>query len=180
MSQPRWPDPQSSPAYGDEPGRYGLPQGRSYDDESYGDDLQTRRVSRGRAHESDRAAPRWGMLPGRFGVFLVIGTAALGAFVSAVTNRAPGVVLGVFLVAGTVIAVLSVRPHRGYLIFPVPALAYLGAALIAGMIYDRGSDGSRTVLAINGTQWIANGFAAMAIATSAAILITIIRWFRHR
>jgi hypothetical protein len=87
-------------------------------------------------------------------------------------------VLGVCLVAGTVAGALAVRPRTGYLILPVPAIAYLIAALIAGLIYNRSNDGSSTFLAVNGTQWIASGFIAMAVATGLAIVITAIRWRR--
>lgn len=118
------------------------------------------------------------MLPVQFGVCVVIGGAALGALVTTVLNRPPGIVLGVFLVAGTIAAALAVRPRAGYLIIPVPALAYLVAALIAGLIHDRASDGSRAALVINATQWVADGFIAMAAATVLVVLITAARWRR--
>ena len=121
---------------------------------------------------------RWGKLPGRFGVLVVIGSAAVGALVTAVTGSAPGIVLGACLVAGTVAGALAVRPRTGYLIIPVPAIAYLLAALIAGLIYNRSNDGSGTFLAVNGTQWIASGFIAMCLATGLAIVITALRWRR--
>lgn len=109
-------------------------------------------------------------------MFVVIGSAAIGALLTALTGSAPGIVLGVCLIAGTVGAAFAVRPRAGYLIIPVPALAYLGAALIAGLIYNRSNDGSGTFLAVNGTQWIASGFIAMAVATGLAIVIMVARW----
>jgi hypothetical protein len=90
----------------------------------------------------------------------------------------PGSVLGVFVVAGTVAAVLAVRPRSAYLIIPVPALAYVVAATIAGLIHDRASDSSLTGLAVHAAQWIASGFLAMSAATLLAIALTAVRWPR--
>ncbi|MGH3157172.1 MAG: DUF6542 domain-containing protein [Streptosporangiaceae bacterium] len=135
--------------------------------------------SRGRAADRGRVRrPRWGNFPGRLGVCVVIGSAALGALLTALTNSEPGGVLGVFLVGGTILAALAVRPRTGYLIIPIPALSYLVAALIAGMIYNRNNDGSSTAVALNAAQWIASGFVAMAVATGLAIVITALRWQR--
>jgi hypothetical protein len=116
-----------------------------------------------------------GSRPGRFGVFVVIGCAALGALVTALTRTEPGSVLGVFLVAGTVIAALAVRPGSVYVIIPVPGLAYAVAATMAGLIHDRASDTSLTELAVHATQWIASGFLAMSVATLLAIAATAAR-----
>jgi hypothetical protein len=44
------------------------------------------------------------------------------------------------------------------------------------VIHDRTTDGSQTVLAVNGAQWIASGFFAMCIATALAIVLTLARW----
>jgi hypothetical protein len=110
---------------------------------------------------------------------VVIGSAALGALLTAVAGQQPGAVLGVFVVVGTLIAGLAVRRRTGYLIIPVPALSYLVAAMIAGLIYDRSNDASRAALAIDATQWIAGGFVAMAIATLLAIVIFAVRWRRR-
>ncbi len=142
-----------------------------------GDERRPREASRAQSAPTGVRAVQWGRLPGRFGVFVVIGSAAIGALLTAMTGSAPGTVLGICLVAGTVAGALAVRPKTGYLIIPVPALAYLVAALIAGLIYNRGSDGSRTLLAVNGSQWIASGFVAMSIATVVAILIMVVRWW---
>jgi hypothetical protein len=95
---------------------------------------------------------------------LVIGGAALGALVTVLTRTEPGNVLAVFLVAGTVAAALAVRARAVYLIIPVPALAYVVAATIAGLIHDRATNTSLTALAIGATQWIASGFVAMTAA----------------
>lgn len=171
MSQPRWHEPEAPYSYREAPRRNSgtYAAGRA-------GQRRPREDGRSQASAAGQLAARWGKLPGRFGVLVVIGSAALGALVTAVTGSAPGIVLGVCLVAGTVAGTLAVRPRTGYLIIPVPAIAYLIAALIAGLIYDRSSDRSSTFLAVNGTQWIASGFVAMTVATGLVIVITAVRW----
>src|SRR5579875_177141 len=161
MTQRRWSDPESPTAYRDDADPYEdwyrVPQrgGSRLDADDAG----------GWEDSRDVPARRWGMMPGRLGVCVVIGSAALGALISALTNQEPGAVLGVFLIFGSVAGSLVVRPRTGYLILPGPALAYLVAAFITGLIHDRATDTSNTTLAINATQWIAGGFIAMAAAT---------------
>jgi hypothetical protein len=106
----------------------------------------------------------------------VIGSAAVGALITAVARGEPGLVLGVFVVAGTVTAALAVQPRAVYRIIPVPALSYLVAAVLAGMIHDRANGTSGTALAVGATQWIAGGFLAMSAATILAIVLTAARW----
>jgi hypothetical protein len=171
MTQPRRREPDPPYSDRDAPRR----NGGAYT-ATRADERRSRAASRSQPAATGLLAVRWGKLPGRFGVFVVIGSAAVGALLTAVSGSAPGIVLGICLVAGTVAGALAVRPRAGYLIIPVPALAYLGAALIAGLIYNRTSDGSRTLLALNGSQWIASGFVAMSLATAVAIVIMIVRW----
>ncbi|HEY1917383.1 MAG TPA: DUF6542 domain-containing protein [Streptosporangiaceae bacterium] len=131
-----------------------------------------------RGRDRRQPPPRlWGGLPKGIGVCIVIGFAALGALATAGTNTEPGFLLGAFLVVGTLIAGLAVQPRGVYLIIPAPALCYVIAAVMAGLIHDRSTDGSQAVLAVNGTTWIAGGFFAMCIATVLAILLTLMRWF---
>ncbi|HEY3951986.1 MAG TPA: DUF6542 domain-containing protein [Streptosporangiaceae bacterium] len=173
MSQPQWREPEAPYSYREASRR----NGGAYAATRTGD-RRSREAGRSQPPATSQLARRWGQLPGRFGVLVIIGSAAIGALVTAVTGHAPGIALGVCLVAGTLAGALAVRPRTGYLILPVPAIAYLVAALIAGLIYNRSNDGSSTFLAVNGTQWIASGFIAMAVATGVAIVITAIRWRR--
>jgi hypothetical protein len=92
------------------------------------------------------------------------------------TGSEPGTVLSVFLIAGTAAAVLAVRPRAVYLIIPVPALAYVVAAVVAGLIHGQASSTSRTALAVSAAQWAASGFLAMAAATVLAIGAAAARW----
>jgi hypothetical protein len=119
-----------------------------------------------------------GSLRGGLGVCVIVGSAAIGAAATIVTRSQPGSVLGLFVLAGTVAAALTVQPRTGRLIFPVPALSYLIAALVAGVVYDRSAD--KTEIAVGAAQWIANGFFVMVLATLLAIALTTVRWFMWR
>jgi Domain of unknown function (DUF6542) len=124
------------------------------------------------------ASPRWGELPWGRGIVFVAVAASLGVLLTIVTGSDPGFLLGVLVAAGTVAASLAVNPRRAYLIIPAPALAYLAAAILAGLIHDRAADGSHTLLALNAARWIASGFFGMVAATGLAVLITVARWLR--
>ena len=110
----------------------------------------------------------------------MIAGAALGTVVTAASGREPGLVLGVCVVAGTVAGALAVRSRAVYRIIPAPALTYVAAAAVAGLIQDRATDTSLTGLAVSAARWIASGFLAMTAATALAIAITVARWPRSR
>jgi hypothetical protein len=137
---------------------------------------------RRRAAPPGPAGPQrwWGSAPGRLGIALVIGGALAGLLGTVVTGSDPGVILGIFLLAGTAAGALAVHPRAAYLIIPVPALAYLAAAIVAGVIHDHGADTSQTALAISAAQWIASGFVAMTAATLLAIAVAAVRWAAQR
>ena len=140
-----------------------------------------RAITAGGGILSGRGRPgRWGALQGGLGVCIIVASAAVGAAATMVTRSVPGVVLGLFVVAGTIAAALAVRPRTGRLILPVPVLSYLVAALISGVVYNRSADSSKTALAIGAAQWIANGFFAMALATVLAAAIIAVRWYLWR
>jgi hypothetical protein len=119
-----------------------------------------------------------GSLSGGLGICVVVGSAVIGAIATIVTHAVPGSVLGLSVLAGTVAAALTVQPRSGRLIFPAPVLSYLGAALAAGVVYDRSTD--KTELAVGAAQWIANGFFVMVLSTLLAIALTTVRWFMWR
>ena len=126
-------------------------------------------------------APRWwGSRPGRLGVVLVIAGTLAGLIGTVLTSSEPGLLLAAGLILGTVVGAAAVRPGATYLIIPVPALSYLAAAILAGLIHDHAMDTSRTVLAVGLTQWVAGGFLAMVTATLLAIAIAAIRWLGNR
>ena len=119
-----------------------------------------------------------GSLSGGLGACVIIGSAAIGAIATIVTRVQPGSVLGLSVLAGTVAAALTVQPRTGRLIFPVPALSYLVAALVSGVVYDHST--SKTEIAVGAAQWIADGFFVMVLATLLAIALTTVRWFMWR
>ena len=119
-----------------------------------------------------------GSLRGGLGVCVIVGSAMIGAIATIVTKSQPGSVLALSVLAGTVAAALTVQPRTGRLIFPVPALSYLIAALGAGVVYDRSAD--QTQIAVGAAQWIASGFFVMVLATLLAIALTTVRWFMWR
>jgi hypothetical protein len=125
---------------------------------------------------------RWGSLPARTGILIVIVGAALGGVVTAATGSAPGLALGVFVIGGTAAAVLAVRPRSVYLIIPVPALSYMVAAAAAGLVEINGqaAGASLTTLAVSAAQWMASGFLAMTGATMLVIATVAARWPSRR
>jgi hypothetical protein len=128
-------------------------------------------------------SPRhWGSLQGGLGVCIIVASTAIGAIITMVTGRTPGLLLGGFVVIGTMVAALAVRPRAGRTILPVPVLSYLVAALVSGVIYNRADGASKAALAIGAAQWIADGFFSMALATALAVGIIGVRWllWRHR
>jgi hypothetical protein len=134
-----------------------------------------------RLHRSP-AGRELGTLPGRLGVCIVAAGAALGGFITLLAHSVPGPVLGLFLVLGTIAAALAVRPRDAYMIIPVPALAYVVAALTVGLIetFNQPGTTSLTTLAVNILQWIASGFLAMLLATLAGLGATVVHWLRRQ
>jgi hypothetical protein len=109
---------------------------------------------------------------------VIAGSAMIGAIYTIVTRSQPGGPLALFVLAGTVAAALTVQPSTGRLIFPVPALSYLIAALGSGAVYDHSAD--KTELLVGAAQWIASGFFVMVLSTLLAIALTTVRWFMLR
>ncbi len=122
-----------------------------------------------------RPPQRPGSLSGRSGVSIVLGAAAFGLVVTVLAGSEPGDLLGLFLIAGTLIAALAVRADAVHVLIPAPALAYLAAGTIAGFIHDRAADTSRTALAVSALQWMAAGFLSVTAATVLAVALTIAR-----
>jgi hypothetical protein len=135
-----------------------------------------------RARHPPPGTPRhwWGTRPGRVGIGLALGGAAAGLLGTLLAGSGPGALLGICLLAGTAAGALAVRPGAAYLIIPVPPLAYLAAATLAGLGHDHAADTSQTALAISAAQWIASGFLAVSAATLLAILVATVRWAAAR
>ncbi len=134
-------------------------------------------------HDTGQLAPdpgqptrAWGSRPGRLGPSAVIVGAVLGALLTVLAGTEPGTLLGLSVIAATGLGAFAVRPGSVYLIIPVPAPAYVAAAVLAGLIHDRASDTSPAILAVNAVQWIASGFFAMSAATLLVIAVALWRW----
>jgi len=124
--------------------------------------------------------PRWGSLPARRGIVVVLSAAAIGAVGTLVVGGDPGALLGVLVIAGSVVAAFGVSYRQGYLLLPVPAVAYAVGATVTGMFHDRGVDISHTALLVSAAQWFAGGFVWMTAATISVIAITALRWLAKR
>jgi hypothetical protein len=106
--------------------------------------------------------------------------ALAGLIGTVLTGSEPGLILAAGLILGTVCGAVAVHPRATYLIIPVPVLAYVVAATVAGLIHDHAIDTSRAALAVGLTQWIAGGFLTMIAATLLTIAIAAIRWLGSR
>jgi len=116
------------------------------------------------------------MFPGRYGVLIMTASAAVGAFATILVGTEPGTALSVALLAGALAGAFAVHPRAAYRLIPVPAIVGFAAALLAGAVHDRAADTSHTVLALNALGWMAGGFAVMAAATGATLVIAVARW----
>jgi hypothetical protein len=119
-------------------------------------------------------------MPPRGAVLILAGAAIVGMVGTLSMGQDPGSLLGFLVVAGSVIAALTIRPGAVYQIIPLPALTYLIAAVITGAYHDRAVDTSKTQLGINFLQWIAGGFLTMSAATILVIVIAGARWMLRR
>jgi hypothetical protein len=128
-----------------------------------------------RAVDPGRAG--WGSLRGGLGVSIVLASAVIGVVATLVIGHGPGSVLGLFIMVGTVVAALAVRPTAVRMLLPVPALCYVIAALAVGLVTEPPSDASKAALAVAAAQWIAAGFLTMILATALAVVLTLVRWF---
>jgi hypothetical protein len=152
--------------------------GELADDEGHG---QPGRAGR-RAGAGTRRAPgrRMGAMPTRFGVVVICAAAAVGGFLTVVTGGQPGLILSVPLLIGAAIGALAVRQRGSHVLLPVPALAYLVAAMAAGVSHDPSVLHSHTQLALGALQWLAAGFLAMIAATLLVAAIVVLRWWLGR
>src|ERR1039458_8193969 len=105
MTEPRRRDADPRPPHGGVPGPYRGPHPRPR-----GRDPGARGETHRRGSPPGRTPRRWGALPGRSGVCIVIGGAALGAAATAATGSEPGFVLGLLVVAGTAAAAPALPP----------------------------------------------------------------------
>ncbi|MFC4906707.1 DUF6542 domain-containing protein [Actinomadura gamaensis] len=115
------------------------------------------------------------MLTG-FGAGALLGGVTLaGALVDGLGRGGPGLVLGVSLVAGSVLAVALVNVRRVRLVLPMPPIAYAVAAAVAGLLGDARSASGGVGLATAAGRWLSQGFVAMAAATLLVVAVAVVR-----
>ncbi|MGD0553981.1 MAG: DUF6542 domain-containing protein [Streptosporangiaceae bacterium] len=113
-------------------------------------------------------------------VLIVVAATLVGIIGTVVTKHDPGVLLGIAVIAGAVIAAIGVRYSSAYLLVPAPTLAYVLGAMASGYVHDRSVDTSHTELALHAAEWVGAGFLWMSAGTIAALVIAIGRWLWAR
>jgi hypothetical protein len=122
-------------------------------------------------------ALRWiGRLPVKRAVLAFTGTVLAGTILTIVMGQEPGFLLGFFLVLGSVAATAAVRRGGAHKFIPLPALAYLAAAVFAGMAHDSGSLNTSRQFVVDFLTWIGGSFVAVTASTILVVLIALTRW----
>jgi len=109
-------------------------------------------------------------------VLVLAGATLIGIVLTVMAGTEPGNLLGGFIIAGLLVAVLGVRRGAVYLFFPVPALAFFVAAVAAGFVHDRKMVSSTAGLAAAFPQWVAGIFWPAVVATVLVLLAGGGRW----
>jgi hypothetical protein len=115
------------------------------------------------------------------GILIIAAATLLGVIATIVTKKDPGTILGALIVVGALAAAIGVRYSTAYILIPIPALAWVAGAGIAGYVHDRslltGSIGYGSQAAV----WMAAGFTWMVIAIVAVIVVAAGRyaWVRR-
>ena len=117
-----------------------------------------------------------GRLPEKGAVLVFAGIVLLGTILTVVMGQDPGFLLGLFLVLGSVAATAAVRRGAAHKFVPLPALAYLVAATVAGMVHDSESLTSTRQFLLDFLIWIGGAFVAVTAATILVVLIALSRW----
>jgi Domain of unknown function (DUF6542) len=124
----------------------------------------------------DGALRLLGALPTMTAAWVLIGAAVLGVAVTVIAGKEPGILLGGFVIVGSLAAVLGVRRGAIYLFFPMPALAFFVGAVAAGAIHDRQDIATTIGLSAHFPQWVAGIFWPAVVATILVLLVGGGRW----
>jgi hypothetical protein len=107
---------------------------------------------------------------------VLAGATLIGVVATLVAGKEPGDLLGLFVIVGSLAAVLGVRRGAAHLFFPLPALAFFVAAVAAGVIHDRHIALSKAGLVATFPQWVAGIFWPAVVATILVLLAGGARW----
>jgi len=113
-------------------------------------------------------------------VLVLVAATLIGVIATLVAGDEPGLLLSLFIIVGSVVATLGVRPGAVYLFFPLPAFAFFAGAVITGKIHDSSLSSSTAGLAAGFTQWVAGIFFPMCVATILVLVIGGARWLLSR
>jgi hypothetical protein len=119
-------------------------------------------------------------MAGWAGVAIVAAATLLGVIATVLLKKEPGSMLGIFILAGTVIAAFAVRYNAAYGLVPVPALAYVIGAMVPGYIHDRSDITGHLELAAHAAEWVGFGFLSMVAGTIVALVLAIGRYLWGR
>jgi hypothetical protein len=109
-------------------------------------------------------------------IFIVLIATLLGIIATLVAKKDPGSLLGALILIGTVVAGFGVQYSSAYLLIPVPALAYVVAAMATGYVHDHSIATGSLALGVHAAEWVGAGFLWMFAGTVAAIVIAAGRW----
>jgi hypothetical protein len=113
-------------------------------------------------------------------LLLMAGAALIGVLLSLAADKDPGMLLGFFVIVGSIAAVLGIRRNLVYLVFPAPALTLFVSAILLGKIHDAKLSSSTAGLASGFAQWIAGIFVPAMLATVIVVLVGGGRWLLGR
>lgn len=119
-------------------------------------------------------------LRGARGIGVLVAVAAVGALVDGLARGGPGWVLDVSVIAGAVLAAMSISSRLMWLVIPMPPLVFAVMAVAAGLIADHKATGSTTRLTTAAAAWISHGFVAMTAATLLTVMIVVVRTTNRR
>jgi hypothetical protein len=121
-----------------------------------------------------------GRLRTRTAMLVVAASALIGILLSLAAGKDPGLLLGFFIIVGSIVAVLGIRRDSVYLVFPIPALTLFVSAIVVGKVHDAKLSSSTAGLGAAFLQWIASIFDPAVAATVLVALIGGGRWLLGR
>ena len=113
-------------------------------------------------------------------MLVVAGAALIGIVASLAAGQEPGILLGFFIIVGSLAAVLGIQRGSVYLVFPMPAVTFFVAAIAIGKVHDAKLASSTAGLGAGFLQWVAGIFDPAVAATVLVVLVGGARWLLGR